>query len=452
MYSTVELKGLTPFTKSNKTLIEAMIAVPTEPAVFYPVEYQDEDFIHGMKIILQPDGAPWVEGNLYLFWRAKQYPKLSAETLGAEAANLKEFMNVMLDHNLDYLDFRGREFERPTYRFKAHFKLAIARNERDSEGVNNKMRAVIRLYRWLMKYRNFIPAKPAWKEKVVHVSRSDRHGIARSREVITTDLTFPKNKDQSSDFIYDGGKLRPLDKFEQDAVIKTLLLASNIEMLLLFILALFSGMRIQTALTIRISDVIEASADDTGTYSISAGEGYLVDTKYGKKQNIQVPGWVHHRLFTYLQSERYQSRKGQALKRDDTEQYVFLSRTGKPLYVSHMDKKKYKGHEKGSAVRQFIRDTLAPILKAHGHSFIFSFHDLRASFGMNLADERRELLAQGKIGYLELIDYIAKRLHHSNRKTTMSYLDYRRVNEMAHEADTDYQRHIMSLVDNRNGI
>lgn len=448
MYTTVELKGLTPFTKSNKVPIEAMVAVPTEPPVFYPVQYQDEDCIQGMKIILQPDGTPWVEGNLYLFWRARQYPKLSAETLGAEAANLKEFMNVMLDHNLDYLNFRGREFERPTYRFKAHFKLAIARNERDSEGVNNKMRAVIRLYRWLMKYRNFIPAKPPWKEKVIHVSRFDRHGTARTREIITTDLTFPKNKDQSSDFIYDGGKLRPLDKFEQDAIIKTLLLASNIEMLLLFILALFSGMRIQTALTIRISDVIEASADDTGTYSISAGKDHLVDTKYGKIQKIQVPGWVHHRLFTYLQSERYQRRKGQALERDDSEQYVFLSKTGKPLYVSHLDKDKYKSHEKGSSIRKFVRDTLTPLLKAHGHNFTFSFHDLRASFGMNLVDERRELLAQGKIGYLELIDYVAKRLHHSNRKTTLSYLDYRKVNEMVHEADTDYQRHIMSLVDN----
>ena len=67
---------------------------------------------------------------------------------------------------------------------------------------------------------------------------------------------------------------------------------------------------------------------------------------------------------------------------------------------------------------------------------------------MNLVDERRDLLAQGKIGYLELIDYVAKRLHHSSRKTTMSYLDYRRVNEMVHEADSDYQMHIMSLVEN----
>ncbi|WPE25822.1 hypothetical protein PshuTeo1_15310 [Pseudomonas hunanensis] len=448
MYKTVDLKHLTPFTKSNKLPIEAMISIPTEPAVFYPVEYQENDYIQGMKIILQPDGTPWVEGNLYLLWRAKQYPKLSAETLGAEAANLKEFMNVMLHHNLNHLDFKGREFERPTYRFKAHFKLAIARNERDAEGVNNKMRTVIRFYRWQMMYRNFKPAKPLWKEKTIHVSRLDRYGVARSREVITTDLTFAKNRDESSDFIYDGGRLRPLDKFEQDAVINALLLASNIEMLLLFILALFSGMRIQTALTIRTGDVIESSADDTDTYPISAGVGSLVDTKYGKRQKIQVPGWVHHRLNTYLQSERYQRRKGQALERDDSEQYVFLSKTGKPLYVSHLDKHKYKSHEKGSTVRKFIRDTLTPLLNAHDHNFTFSFHDLRASFGMNLVDERRELLAQGKIGYLELIDYVAKRLHHSSRKTTMSYLDYRRVNEMVHEADNDYQRHIMSLVEN----
>ena len=327
MYTTVELKGLTPFTKSDKVPIEAMVSVLTEPPLVYPISYQDEDYIQGMKIILQPDGTPWVEGNLYLFWRAKQYPKLAAETLGAEAANLAEFKNVMLDHNLDHLDFSGREFERPTYRFKANFKLAVARSERGAEGVNNKIRAVIRYYRWRMRYRNFTPAKPPWKETIAHISRLDRHGFTRTREVITTDLTFPKNKDESSDFIYDGGKLRPLHKSEQDAVVKALLLVSNIEMLLLFILALFSGMRIQTVLTIRVGNIVEASADDTGTYSISAGQGSLVDTKYGKKQSIQVPGWVHHRLFTYLQSDRYQSRKARALERDESEQYVFLSRT-----------------------------------------------------------------------------------------------------------------------------
>ena len=108
MYTTVELKGLTPFTKSDKVPIEAMVSVLTEPPLVYPISYQDEDYIQGMKIILQPDGTPWVEGNLYLFWRAKQYPKLAAETLGAEAANLAEFKNVMLDHNLDHLDFSGR--------------------------------------------------------------------------------------------------------------------------------------------------------------------------------------------------------------------------------------------------------------------------------------------------------------------------------------------------------
>jgi hypothetical protein len=448
MYTTVELKRLTPFTRSYEAPIEAIVSVTGELPIFYPVVYQDEDYIQGMKIILQPDGTPWVDGNLFLLWRAKQYPKLSDATLGSEAANLRDFMNVMLNHDQDHLDFKGREFERPTYIFKAHFKLSIARKETGADGVNNKTRTVIRYYRWRMRHRNFIPAKPAWKETTIHVSRLDRHGVIRSREVITTDLTFSTNKEESSDFIYDGGKLRPLNKFEQDAVVETLLLASNVEMLLAFILSLFSGMRIQTILTIRIGNVIEASANDVATYPIYAGEGYLVDTKYGKRQNIQVPGWVHHRLFTYLHSERYQSRKKQALERDESDQYVFLSRTGKPLYVSALDKDKYKSHEKGSAVRKFISDTMLPLLETRGHKFTFSFHDLRASFGMNLVEERKELLAQGKIGYLELIDYVAKRLHHSNRKTTLGYLDYRRINELVHEADSDYQKHIISLLEN----
>lgn len=448
MYTNVELKGITPFIKSCEPTIESMISVPTEPPVFYPVAYQDQDYIQGMKIILQPDSTPWVEGNLFLLSRAKQHPKLSDITLCTEAANLRYFMNVMLDSEIDYLDFKGREFERPTYIFKAHFKLAVARREIDAEVANNKIRTVVRFYRWKINYRNFTPVKPAWRESTVHVSHTTAYGVTRFREVITTDLTFAKNKDQSSDFIYDGGKLRPLDKFEQDAMIKALLELNNIEMLLIFILALFSGMRIQTVLTIRIGDVINAPEDDVSTYPISAGEDTLVDTKYGKQQNIEVPGWVHHRLFTYIQSERYQGRKNQALERDEPEQYLFLSRTGKPLYVSHLDKELYSSHEKGSAVRRFIKDALLPLLKAHGHDFSFSFHDLRASFGMNLVEERKRLQAEGKIGYLELIDYVAKRLHHSSRKTTMSYLDYRRINQLVHEADSDYQKHIMSLLEN----
>lgn len=449
MYKTVELKRLNAFTRCYGEPAEAMISVATEPPTFYPVTLSPKDNIEGLKIILQPDGTPWADGNLFLLWRAKQYPKLSDTTLAAEGANLRDFMNVMLEHNKNYLDFSGREFERPTYIFKAHFKLSVARNEIGAEVANNKIRSMVRFYRWKINHRNFIPAKHAWKESIIYVSRTTAYGAIRFREVITTDLTFPKNKAKSAEYIYDGGKLRPLNKLEQDAMIDALLLLENTEMLLVFLLALFSGMRIQTALTIRLGDIVESSSIDIATYPVHAGEGKLVDTKYGKRQSIEVPGWIHHRLYTYVQSERYQNRKDQAVDRHESEQYVFLSRTGKPLYVSQVDKDKYKNHEKGSAVRKFINDSVRPLLKSRGHNYKFSFHDLRASFGMNLVEERKQLLIEGKIGYLELIDYVAKRLHHSSRETTMSYLDYHRLNQLVHEADSDFQKHIMGLLEKK---
>ncbi|MNS97527.1 Phage integrase family protein [compost metagenome] len=356
-------------------------------------------------------------------------------------------MNVMHRQGRDHLDFKGREFERPTYIFKAHFKLDVARGVIDADTANNKIRSVVRYYRWRMKYRWFRPTKPAWKENIIWVAHTNQFGFARTKEVITTDLTFAKNKEESSDYIYDGGKLRPLEKHEQAAMILALIATQNTEMLLAFLLALVTGMRIQTVLTLRIGDVFEGSATDFNTYVINAGEDCLVDTKYDKTQKIEVPGWMHHRLFTYLQSERYLSRKEKALEREDHEQYVFLSRTGKPLYVSKLDKDQYKRHEKGSAVRKFIKDTLSPLLKSRGHNFTFSFHDLRASFGMNLIEERNELLENGDIGYLELIDFVAKRLYHSNPKTTMGYLDYRRVNKLVHEADAKFQQHIIELLE-----
>ena len=450
MYTTVELKSLTPFTKCYKNPIESMISVPSEPPVLYAVTYQDSDYIEGMKIILQPDGTPWVEANLFIFWRAREYPKVSDITLGAEAVNLRDFMNVMLKQGVDHLDFKGREFERPTYIFKAHFKLAVARGEMDAQTANNKIRSMIRYYRWRMKYRGFRPIKPAWKESVVKVVHTNRFGFQRIKEITTTDLTFAKNRTESSDYIYDGGKLKPLNKHEQGALVDALFSIQNTEMLLAFLLALFSGMRIQTVLTIRIGNIVEANPNDFSTYIIEAGGDCLVDTKKNKPQKILVPGWLHHRIFTYIHSARYLKRKAMAQERDDQEQYVFLSKTGKPLYVSNSDKKLYNKHEKGSAVRKFIRDTLTPALKSRDYNFSFSFHDLRASFGMNLVEDREELLRAGKISLLEVIDYVGKRLHHSNTETTMGYLDYRRINNLIHEADSEFQHHIISLLEKPN--
>ncbi len=412
----------------------------------YFISYTDTEPIGSITIILEPDGTQWLDGNLFLHSRALEYPRPSDTTLQAEASNLTNFRNTLLELNIDYLKFDGREFERPTYIYKASFRFNVETGEIGVETANNKIRTVIRFYKWMMGARKFEPRKKPWRAKVVHVTTEDQFGVLRTRMVTTTDLVFRSSKDDTESYIQDGGKLRPLEKNEQHILLETLIETENTEMWLIFLIGYVTGMRIQSILTLRLKNIIITDENDRELYPIIGGRGLLVDTKRAKRQQMLMPGWLHHRIDVYLNSKRYLIRKSQAHTRPDEEQYVFLTKSGKPYYVSEADKIIYSKHEKGSAIRLFIRDILKPNLSKKGHSFSFRFHDLRATFGTNLVEERKRLLHKGEIGMFELMDYISRRMNHNNPKTTMRYINYKKIKDSVHNADADFQDHVLELI------
>ena len=83
----------------------------------------------------------------------------------------------------------------------------------------------------------------------------------RKKSFISTDLTCSfrtvRQSNEYSEYINDSGKLRPLPKDEQQALVESLKRIANTEMTLAFIFALTTGARLQTVFTLRRKHFIE---------------------------------------------------------------------------------------------------------------------------------------------------------------------------------------------------
>ena len=79
----------------------------------------------------------------------------------------------------------------------------------------------------------------------------DTSGFMRKKSFISTDLTKSfravRGSDEYSEYINDSGKLHPLHKDEQQALVESLKRIGNTEMTLAFIFALTTGARLQNS-------------------------------------------------------------------------------------------------------------------------------------------------------------------------------------------------------------
>jgi hypothetical protein len=419
----------------------------------YPIRslHLHDPSIPRLYVILQPDGAIWPEGSFYLFWRIAEMGAHES-TASNLAGDLAEMMNVLMDGGIDPDRFPAQKMSRPTYYFKAHVKTLLAKGELKRRTGNRKMHGMIGMYRWKEAYRNLKPENEMWKVIKSHVKYTDRHGILQVKEVTSTDMTFKTIKAISTGrFIVDGGKLHPISRHDQRILLKALTELGNTEMLLAHIVALTSGSRMQSTLTLRHSSIVPGvgSNDDPrkyDLYGIEMGEGTLVETKNAKYQTVLLPAWVHHMLHTYINSTRHKQRAAMSPITDDAAQYVFLTRTGRPYYVAEIDQHLFEySAEKGSALRKFIAKVQekAATLDAN---FKYQFHDLRATFGMNLLEDNTKDPNGKNMNPMELIDMLRRRLNQDSIDVTMQYLKYREDHPRVAAAQSELEIHLENII------
>lgn len=406
-------------------------------------------------VVLDADGVPWAEANMYLLSRLEEAVDPRMSTYSGIADGLGAFRHFLDDKGIDWTSFPSHKLLRPTYRFSGHLNLAIKAGEVSASTAARWMGAVVAFYTWLDDEGLLVPENPPWKERDRYVQFNDSKGAKFSKKVKSTDVSIKvhKSQDPYTDMIEDGGKLRPLPKEEQHWLIEALVASGNTEMTLIHTFALLTGARIQTILTFKVRHALVEQEDPSMLeLRFAVGPGTGVDTKGDKPGVLHIPVWFYEALRVYSESERARGRRQRARGGDTEDQYLFLSERGVALYQCKADAAQFDSFNKlrhaksGQAVRQFIKERVLPhIRKHHAPHFKYHFHDTRATFGMNLTDDRLALVARGEITLHQAREFVKTRMGHASAAVTDRYLNYRSNLHLTRQANSDYDSHLRDV-------
>lgn len=408
-------------------------------------------------VILSGDGTPWPEANMWILSLLKErvHPNMSSFTSIAE--DLTAYLRFIEEKDVDWLDFPSQKLIRPTYRFNGHLKHLIQNQEISAGTARRRMSTIIRFYRWLIEEDVFSPKYPPWKDSDRYIEFKGNYGASTFKKVSTTDVSIRavKQNDPYDECIEDGGKLRPLSQEEQHWLMEALSSLGNTEMTLIHLFGLVTGARIQTILTFRVKDVLkDIGPSPQGFLRYPIGPGTGIDTKFDKKMVLHIPIWFYEMLHIYALSARARKRRLKAKGGDIESQYLFLSIRGAPLYAarpnqSQIESNKIRHSKVGQGVRQYMTDYIIPyIQKKYDARFHYRFHDLRATFGMNLVDERLKLVEEGKTTLKEVIVFVQTRMGHASSATTEKYLNYRGRLHIAHVIQNGWELRLEQMARN----
>ncbi len=425
----------------------------------------DEDgYFPNFPILIQGDGAPWEIGNLYLTNKLRSESGYESRTYRGIADHLLDYLRFLEDERLDYLNFPKNDRLKVTFRYKQRLVEQVTKGDLSASTAKARINAVVNFYRGVMDWnlidRGQIQNAP-FEEVERYINVTSGYGIRNAMKIKSHSLAIPTPKKQrQSEYINDGGDLRPLTVAEQESVLKALQ-ASSREYQLMFYFALFTGARVQTVSTLRVKH-LQGKLDGDGNLRLPIGHGTLIDTKRGKPMTLLVPGWLVQDMLIYSRSPEATKRRERSFYGDTEDNYVFLSKNGVPYYTSKKeiydrrdagvsrhagmtDQALNVSIQDGAALRQHIRDILLPRIHAENPEFQdFTFHDLRATFGMNLLESQLQHMGDQHI--TAALEYVQQRMGHANKETTMQYLNYKSrlqwKNSVQHEFESQLFKHV----------
>lgn len=438
-------------------------------ATFRPLSYrqlstvlstQFEGIIRDFPVIFHADGTPWDLGNLYLqkcFYSLVQGRPIEIATIQNKAKALTLYLRWIetLQEKRDainVLDFSGEKHTRPTYRYYLYLRNQLRQIPQTLalNTVKERMSQVIQFYRgclqWNLVQEGAIENAP-FEEKVVGIHYVNSVGLGAIKQSVTTDISFTGNRRKpqqpANDSILDGSRLVPLNLMEKTDFLKALAKYGNRTFELICHTSLWTGARLQTVCTLRISDIQKLDKmkpDKNGEKWLLVGQGCLTDLKgeeaYTKRQQLHLPQALITTLLEYIDSEFATQRREKSFYGDIDENYVFLNQNGGSFYTSRQEMKDRVNPNysqrivlsdrvdftiaKGQAVENITCRLRAQIAIDYPEYRDVRFHDLRATFGMDFI---RNWIESGKnpntgIGQLQA------RMGHSSPVVTLQYLNW----------------------------
>ncbi len=409
-------------------------------------------------VVRDADGSPWAPACMWLLDRAKANPA-GVESLVPISQDLQAYQAFLREENKAWDDFSAVEtYSRPTYLFKPYLESLVRSGRISGSVARRRMRSVIGMYRFLMSEpcMGFRPLNPPWIEHRIGWKNTDVTGLPRTGISVSTNLTIRHSGvvRERPDTLDDGGKLRPLSAEEQACVIKALHRLGNPEHLNMHLTALLTGAREATVTTLRVGLFLASpAAISQWPYKILCGPGTGIDTKRNVRgKYLLVSRELYKKLHIYAHSDRAKRRRAKSLLKEDPFNYLFLSRGGKPFHPSKEDRLRApdvdtaprKSVASGQALRDFIARRVIPLVRYRFPNFHYTFHDLRATFGMNFVDENLDGRLAGQ-DYQLVREDLRKLMWHASASTTDMYLKYRENHRHLARARDGWSRRLLEL-------
>lgn len=462
-------------------ILELHINETTGEAEYIPIKHAGQGIYPDYPIIIQRNGLPWTLGNIYLLKKMEDTNNYEPKTWQNLSIDLLHYLRWLEDTSTNPLFFPTKQkFNRPTYKYRNYLIEQINQEKIAISTAASRISSIVNFYRGLVAYNilsNEIISL-AWEEKEVLIRIIGRDLQPKLYSISSTDLAIKKTINSiDSDYIRDGGQLRPLSEPEQEIIAEHLKTTST-NYRLIFAFAILTGARLQTICTLRGQTLDEAIFDkENNRYLINVGgRGNLVDTKGGRHLTIAVPTRLFELLTQHWNSVESINTRIRSFYGNVKTNYLFLNKIGEPYVTAKnekIDRRDPNVHRRvsidggvskdvktrnGQAIWAFINNVLIPrIRKSHPSFKSFSFHDLRATFGMNLLEslirtvdrQNAELRAQGKEPAQRtewILEQIQNRLGHSDLKTAMLYLNFRRNNEFKAQLQAKVEDELMQYV------
>jgi len=421
------------------------------------VDYRPSDHepLYHFPILFNIDGTPWYEGNQFLLHCSTDESfDYTPSKIARKASSLLDYKIWCEENELDMFNFSARRPKsRPTFKYYSYLLgLVIA-------GGNLNTRTKL-IYDFTVFYSKKYEID---KDRIDQVTDSfiqfkGQTGQVVSKKVKKRKQTKSRNRKKYSDrkkVLDDGEYLRPLNEHQQELLINAL--TNNdfrVDERLIFQLAIDTGARKQTILTLRLKHLKLCTPDNlkrNGTYEVDAGLGCLADSKMDKAITISIPYHLAEKLKIYASSKVAKERRkrfyktfGQVFK-DEDEMYIFLGARGDCRYMSKSDPRylKTKTPPTGGSI-QTIVNRLFKLIKDKAFPSDFTFHWARASFALNYYNWLQPLVDSKKITYSDQIAFIQNALCHETPETTEHYLKLFTGEDELAEMQEAWEEHFFS--------
>jgi integrase len=388
--------------------------------------------LDGLPSLFWDNGKPWCEANLW-FHDCATSRVVVLRTVQTNANALFAFAKWLEKTNTDWWEFPTRKSDRCLIRYRGTLVAERDAGTLAPSTASQRMRVIVRFYRWLQSTGLLSPAWPLWRERTIGIRLTDAIGFERTISVQTTDLSIP-NRVVLGERL-EGGLL-PVSHAERDSLLAFAYHRASTELFLLLALGFFTGMRIGTLTDLKVQTLLNATPDPLaqGLFRLAVGPGAdpPVATKFGVTGQVWISGVLLDRLIEYVHGVRRLSRE--AIASADRKDLVFLTRFG--------NRYAQRESNKSSAVNVEMY-ALKKRLRQAGISFFnsFRFHQTRCTFATELA---RFGMQSG--GAINTVGLVKEALLQKDEATALKYIRFNQRTAIKEQAANSFASDFMGLL------